>query len=87
MKETRLGDFEEVILLLVGILNEEAYAFKIAEEFESQQNEQYLSEQSTLHSTAWAKKDFSPQRWAPLPQSAVADASVFTPSLQRVRKY
>lgn len=36
MKETRLGDFEEVILLLVGILGEEAYAFKLAEEFESQ---------------------------------------------------
>lgn len=36
MKETRLGDFEETILLLVGILGEEAYAFKIAEEFESQ---------------------------------------------------
>ena len=36
MKETRLGDFEEVILLLVGILGEEAYAFKIAAEFESQ---------------------------------------------------
>ncbi len=37
MKETRLGEFEEVILLLVGILSDdEAYAFKIAEEFESQ---------------------------------------------------
>src|SRR6186997_387459 len=36
MKETRLGDFEEVILLLVGILGEEAYAFRIAEEFETQ---------------------------------------------------
>ena len=36
MKETRLGEFEEVIMLLVGILGEEAYAFKIAEEFESQ---------------------------------------------------
>ena len=36
MIETRLGEFEEVILLLVGILGEEAYAFKIAEEFESQ---------------------------------------------------
>lgn len=36
MKETRLGDFEETILLLVGILGDEAYAFKIAEEFESQ---------------------------------------------------
>ncbi len=36
MKETRLGEFEEVILLLVGILGEEAYAFKIAEEFEAQ---------------------------------------------------
>jgi DNA-binding PadR family transcriptional regulator len=36
MKETRLGEFEEVILLLVGILGEEAYAFKLADEFESQ---------------------------------------------------
>ncbi|RAW02948.1 PadR family transcriptional regulator [Pseudochryseolinea flava] len=36
MKETKIGDFEETILLLVGILGEEAYAFKMAEEFESQ---------------------------------------------------
>lgn len=36
MIETRLGDFEEVILLLVGILGEEAYALRIADEFESQ---------------------------------------------------
>lgn len=36
MKEARLGEFEEIILLLVGILEEEAYAFKIAEEFEVQ---------------------------------------------------
>ncbi len=36
MKESKLGDFEETILLLVGILGEEAYAFKIADEFESQ---------------------------------------------------
>jgi DNA-binding PadR family transcriptional regulator len=36
MKETKLGEFEEVILLLVGILGKEAYAFNIAKEFESQ---------------------------------------------------
>lgn len=36
MKESKLGDFEETILLLVGILDKEAYAFKIAEEFETQ---------------------------------------------------
>jgi PadR family transcriptional regulator PadR len=36
MKETKLGDFEETILLLVGILGEEAYSYKISEEFESQ---------------------------------------------------
>jgi len=29
MRETQLGDFEEVILLLAGILAEEAYAFRI----------------------------------------------------------
>ena len=36
MKETRLGEFEEVILLLVGILKEDAYAFKIAEAFKEE---------------------------------------------------
>jgi len=37
MKETRLGEFEEVIMLLVGILGEDAsYALRIAEEFKSQ---------------------------------------------------
>ena len=36
MKDTRLGEFEEIILLLVGILEKQAYAFKIAEEFKSQ---------------------------------------------------
>src|SRR5882672_9053175 len=37
MLETGLGDFEEVILLLVGILGEEsAYALRISQEFESQ---------------------------------------------------
>jgi PadR family transcriptional regulator, regulatory protein PadR len=33
MKETRLGDFEEVLLLLVGILDMEAYSYRIADEF------------------------------------------------------
>lgn len=36
MKESKLGDFEETILLIVGILGKEAYAFKIADEFEAQ---------------------------------------------------
>ncbi|MFT7029973.1 MAG: DNA-binding PadR family transcriptional regulator, partial [Marinoscillum sp.] len=49
MKETRLGDFEEVILLLVGILGEQAYAFKIAEEFESQTGR--VASIGSVHST------------------------------------
>ncbi|HAA12121.1 MAG TPA: PadR family transcriptional regulator [Cytophagales bacterium] len=36
MIETRLGDFEETILLLVGILDQEAYAVRISEEFQNQ---------------------------------------------------
>ena len=36
MKETRIGDFEEIILLLVGILGENAYTLKISEEFKTQ---------------------------------------------------
>ncbi len=36
MKETKLGDFEETLLLIVGILDEEAYAFNIAKEFKEQ---------------------------------------------------
>ncbi len=36
MKETRLGEFEEVILLLVGILRDKAYALRITEAFEEE---------------------------------------------------
>jgi PadR family transcriptional regulator, regulatory protein PadR len=36
MIETRLGEFEEVLMLLVGILGENAYAFQIAAEFKTQ---------------------------------------------------
>lgn len=36
MKEFKIGNFEETLLLIVGILGKEAYAFKIAEEFETQ---------------------------------------------------
>lgn len=36
MKETRIGDLEETMLLLVGILGGEAYAYRIADEFEQQ---------------------------------------------------
>lgn len=49
MKDTRLGEFEEVILLLVGILGEDAYAFKIAEEFEVQSGRS--SSIGSVHST------------------------------------
>ena len=35
MIETRLGDFEETVMLIVGILGEEeAYAFRISKAFE-----------------------------------------------------
>lgn len=36
MKESKLGDFEETILLIAGILSKDAYAFRIADEFEAQ---------------------------------------------------
>lgn len=36
MIETKLGDFEEVMLLLVGILGKDAYPFRLADEFETQ---------------------------------------------------
>ena len=36
MQENRLGEFEEILLLLVGILEDQAYAFRIAEEYTTQ---------------------------------------------------
>jgi PadR family transcriptional regulator, regulatory protein PadR len=37
MIETKLGDFEEVLMLIIGILGEnESYAFRIAQEFKDQ---------------------------------------------------
>ncbi|WP_421873153.1 PadR family transcriptional regulator [Marinoscillum sp.] len=55
MKETRLGEFEEVLLLLVGILDEEAYAFKIAEEFQTQSGRS--TSIGSVHSTLDRLKD------------------------------
>ncbi len=49
MKETRLGEFEEVILLLVGILDDEAYAFKITDEFKAQSGRKVSI--GSIHST------------------------------------
>lgn len=49
MNESRLGEFEEIILLLVGILGEEAYAYKIEEEFAEQT--QRSSTIGAIHST------------------------------------
>jgi hypothetical protein len=50
MIETRLGEFEEVLLLLVGILGDEnAYAFRIAEEFESQTGRSSVDWRHALH--------------------------------------
>lgn len=36
MKGTHLGEFEELVLLIVGILADQAYAVSIAEEIEKQ---------------------------------------------------
>ena len=49
MSDQRLGEFEEVILLLVGILTDEAYAFRIGEEYTSQTGKS--SSIGAIHST------------------------------------
>ena len=49
MKETRLGDFEEVLLLCVGSLGAEADAYKIADEFKQQTGRQVSI--GAVHST------------------------------------
>ncbi|MCR9248831.1 MAG: PadR family transcriptional regulator [bacterium] len=36
MSENRLGELEEVLMLIVGILEEKAYALNITEEYEAQ---------------------------------------------------
>ncbi|WKV10618.1 helix-turn-helix transcriptional regulator [Marivirga harenae] len=58
MKETKLGEFEEVILLVVAILGEEAYSLKVAEEFENQTGRSVSI--GSVHSTMdrLSKKDF-----------------------------
>lgn len=38
MKGTYLGEFEELVLLTVGILNEDAYGLSITDELEKQSN-------------------------------------------------
>ncbi len=38
MKGTHLGEFEELVLLVTGVLSDEAYAVKIAEEIHTHTN-------------------------------------------------
>lgn len=49
MSDQRLGEFEEIILLLVGILAEEAYAFRIGDEYATQTGK--LSSIGAIHAT------------------------------------
>ena len=51
MKEYRLGEYEEILLLLVGILADEAYSFKITEEYGHQLGRETTigAAHSTLH--------------------------------------
>jgi DNA-binding PadR family transcriptional regulator len=49
MIETHLGNFEEVILLMTGILGDDAYAFRISEEIEIQTGK--ASSIGAVHST------------------------------------
>lgn len=51
MNESRLGEFEEIILLLVGILGEDAYAYRIEEEYslQTQRNSSIGAVHSTLN--------------------------------------
>ena len=87
MKETKLGDFEETILLLVGILNDEAYAFRIAEEFEAQ-TERAVSI-GAVHSTLnrlERKASLLPKWGQPLLKEAV-EGSVSIPLQQLAKKH
>lgn len=58
MKGTNLGEFEELLLLIVLILGEEAYVFRIQEELKSQVNRSVSM--GALHTTLsrLQKKDF-----------------------------
>ena len=78
MKETRLGEFEEVILLLVGILGEEAYAYKIAEEFENQTGRSVSI--GATHSTLdrLENKGFLKSEMGKLPRTRWKEKRIFT---------
>ena len=58
MKGTHLGEFEELVLLTVGILQSQAYAIKIVEEMEAQTGRR--SSLSPIHSALYRleKKGF-----------------------------
>ena len=49
MKDIRINEFEEVILLIIGILGEEAYALRIVKEYKEQSGKSYSI--GSLHGT------------------------------------
>ncbi len=55
MKGSYLGEFEELVLLMVGILNHEAYGINIVEEIQSRMNRKVNL--SAIHITLYRLED------------------------------
>lgn len=55
MKEIKLGNLEEIILLLVGVLKEEAYSVSIVEEYRKQTKKSI--NMSAIHTALYRLED------------------------------
>ena len=83
MKQRHLGEFEELVLLAVGGLGEEAYAVPIQQRIEERAGRAATMGPSTQRWIGWSTKAFSSRASARRRGSAAANANAFTRSPER----
>jgi hypothetical protein len=87
MKGTNLGEFEELVLLTVGVLNDEAYSIAIAREIKkvTKRNVSFVVVHSALNRLE--KKATWIQSWAGPPKNGEAGARGYSVFQQLVKKH
>ena len=77
MSRIYLGELEELVLLIVALLNNEAYGVSISEELRAQAGRELALARSMLYFIVWRKRDLFNQKWEVHRRNEVDDANDF----------
>jgi hypothetical protein len=82
MKNKGIGEFEELVLLAVCILEGEAYGISVKKEVERHSGRTILL--GAIHSIAFKIRDCSNRNWAAIQTNVATGESVFSESQKQV---